>query len=250
VQAPRATITWIGHATVLIEVDGVRLLTDPVLGRRIGPLVRIAPPADDAAIADIDGILLSHLHHDHAHVPSLKRVPGRPLIIGPHGMTAWLGRCGMDRARDLLPGQETTVCGLPITATHAVHGDRRYPLGPRGTPVGFVVRGSASVYFAGDTDLFDRMEELRGAVDVALLPIWGWGPRLPPGHLDPGRAARAAALIEPAVVVPIHWGTLARGWARRPADAEAPVREFARWLAELAPGVELRVLQPGEQTSI
>src|SRR5436190_735240 len=74
--------------------------------------------------------------------------------------------------------------------------------------------------------------------------------RLPPGHLDPERAAQAAALIEPAVVVPIHWGTLARAWARRPADVEAPVREFAARLQELAPGVELRVLAPGESTAV
>ena len=245
-DATRATITWVGHATVLIEVDGIRLLTDPVLGRRVGPLVRVAPAP--APLDDVDGVLLSHLHADHAHVASLRRVPGRPQIVAPDGAARWLERAGLHRVRELLPGQATTIGGVSVTATHAVHQDRRHPLGPRGTPIGFVVAGS--IYFAGDTDLFDRMSELRGSVDVALLPIWGWGPRLPPGHLDPERAAQAAALIEPAVVIPIHWGTLARGWARRPADREAPVRTFARHLADLAPGIELRVLQPGEQTVI
>ena len=95
------------------------------------------------------------------------------------------------------------------------------------------------------------MSSLEG-VDLALLPIWGWGPNLGPGHMDPERAARAAALIEPKIVVPIHWGTLYPRFLHRlrPRPLSAPPLELARWMKELAPQVELRVLAPGESTSV
>ena len=115
-----------------------------------------------------------------------------------------------------------------------------------------MVRGpSGSVYFAGDTDLFPEMAGLSGTIDVALLPVAGWGPTLGPGHLDARRAAEAAAVIAPRVAVPIHWGTLAppRPLRRHP-DPSAPPREFAALVARVAPEVEVRVLEPGERTSV
>ena len=95
------------------------------------------------------------------------------------------------------------------------------------------------------------MRSLEG-IDLALLPIWGWGPSLGPGHMDPERAARAAALIEPKIVIPIHWGTLYPRFLHRlrPRPLSDPPRELARWMKELAPQVELRVLAPGESTSV
>jgi L-ascorbate metabolism protein UlaG (beta-lactamase superfamily) len=105
------------------------------------------------------------------------------------------------------------------------------------------------VYFAGDTDLFDGMAELRGKVDVALLPVWGWGPSVGEGHLDPERAAAAVAMIEPRIAIPIHWGTFALPWARG-GDRDRPAREFAELAAELAPGVEVPLLQPGESVDL
>jgi L-ascorbate metabolism protein UlaG (beta-lactamase superfamily) len=101
------------------------------------------------------------------------------------------------------------------------------------------------VYFAGDTDLFDGMADL-GPLDVALLPVWGWGPSLGPGHMDPETAARAAALLRPRVAVPIHWGTyLQVGLRRRESLLTEPPELFAAHCADLAPGVTVRVLQPG-----
>jgi L-ascorbate metabolism protein UlaG (beta-lactamase superfamily) len=153
--------------------------------------------------------------------------------------------------REVRPGTEVEVGGLRVTATPAAHPPRRRPLGPAAEPVGYVVRGSRSVYFAGDTDLFAAMGELQGAVDLALLPIWGWGSRLGPGHLDPQRAAAAAATINPAVAIPIHWSTFALGRpARRAADPYRPAREFVALAARVAPGVEVRVLAPGERTEL
>ena len=114
-----------------------------------------------------------------------------------------------------------------------------------------LIAASQPVYFAGDTDLFDAMAELRGSVALALLPVWGWGPRLGPGHLDPERAARAAAMIAPEVAIPIHWGTFAPVWpGGRLADPARPAREFERLTNRYAPSVEVRVLAPGGRTVI
>ncbi|MGV1047566.1 MAG: MBL fold metallo-hydrolase [Solirubrobacterales bacterium] len=242
---------YLGHATVELDLDGSRLLTDPVLRSRLGPLRRHGPmPA--AGVADgVAAVLVSHLHRDHADLPSLRRIaPGTPLLV-PAGTGSFLSRRGCGAVTELAPGDSTQVGALTVTAVEAVHGgggrlDRR-----PGAAVGFLVEGSRRVYFAGDTDLFEGMAALRG-VDLALLPIWGWGPNLGPGHMNPERAARAAALIEPRVVVPIHWGTLYPRYLGRlrPGPLHEPPRLFARWLAELAPQVELRVLAPGESTSL
>ena len=89
------------------------------------------------------------------------------------------------------------------------------------------------------------MEGLEPELDLALLPVWGWGPRLGPGHLDPERAARAAQLLRPRIAVPIHWGTFYPRGRREGNRLTAPPREFAARVAELAPQVTVRVLQPG-----
>jgi L-ascorbate metabolism protein UlaG (beta-lactamase superfamily) len=243
-----ARITWLGHATVLLELDGVRLLTDPVLGRRVGPLVRVSgEPVEAAELGRIDSVLLSHLHADHADLGSLRRL--RAPVIGPSGAGGWLRDAGIEDVRELSAGSAAAVGKVQVIATPAVHDDRRRPLGRHAEPVGFVVRGSLGVYFAGDTDLFEGMGELRGTVDVALLPVWGWGPSVGEGHLDPQRAAQAVAMIGPKLAIPIHWGTFALPWARD-GDSDRPAREFAGLAAELAPGVEVRVMLPGESAEL
>ncbi len=244
----RASVTWLGHATALLELGGLRLLTDPVLRDRIGPLVRIAPAPDP--VGSLDAVLLSHLHADHADLRSLRAVASATAVLAPRGAGDWLRGCGLSRVHELSRGQAHAIGELTIEATRAVHDPGRRPFGPEAEPVGFLVGGAPSVYFAGDTDLFDEMEALRGRVDVALLPVWGWGSRLGPGHLDPERAARAAAMISPALAIPIHWGTFALGRpARRPADPEWPAREFAALAGKHAPAVEVRVLAPGQRTT-
>jgi L-ascorbate metabolism protein UlaG (beta-lactamase superfamily) len=239
-------ITWVGHATVLIELDGIRLLTDPVVGSRTGPLVRVAPPVAPAAIERIDAVLLSHLHADHADVRSLQQVDA-PVVVAPRGAGRWLRKHVGGEVRELGAGEETQVGAVRVVATEARHDGRRWPLGARAEPLGFAVRGAGgSAYFAGDTDLFDAMADLAGSIDVALLPVSGWGPTLGPGHLDAERAAEAAARIAPRVAVPIHWGTLAPVWPmKRHRDPGAPPLEFAARVARDVPGVEVRVLEPG-----
>lgn len=246
-----AAITWLGHATVLIESGGVRLLTDPVLRDRIGPLVRIRPEGGVAAPGPVDGVLLSHLHADHLDLRSLRELAGIAPVITPHPAGQWLRRRGVAGVREIRAGEEACVAGARVLATPALHHRRRHPLGPAADPVGYLVDGACPVYFAGDTDLFEAMAELRGRVAVALLPVWGWGPRLGPGHLNPERAARAAALIAPDVAIPIHWGTFAsRLPGGRMADPARPAHEFVRLARRYAPAVEVRVLAPGERTGL
>ena len=107
---------------------------------------------------------------------------------------------------------------------------------------------SESAYFAGDTGLFDELQEIRD-VGVALLPVEGWGPRLGPGHLDPVDAARAASMIMPRVAVPIHWGSYQRLLMRKAKGRNAPAQRFAAQVRQLAPSVTVKVLQPGEALS-
>jgi len=244
-------ITWLGHATVLIEADGARLLTDPVLRDRIGPLVRIAPSVARGTLGRVDGVLLSHLHADHVDLRSLREIARDIPVLAPHPAATWLARQGLRDVRDVKPGSELRIGGALVKATHADHDGSRRPLGPVAQPVGYVIGGSRAVYFAGDTDLFDGMAGLSGSIAAALLPVWGWGPTLGPGHLDPERAAAATALIAPEVAIPIHWGTFALGWpAKRPPDPERPAREFERMVRRQTPAVAVRVLAPGQRTTI
>lgn len=246
-----AAVTWLGHATALIEIDGVRLLTDPVLRNRVGPLVRVAQQVQTEGLGRLDCVLLSHLHSDHTDLSSLRDVARSTPILAPQRAGGWLYRHGLRAVTELAPGEQTSVDRLQVRAIPAVHEARRRPFGPQAEPIGYLASGSRSVYFAGDTDLFVGMSDLRGSVDVALLPVWGWGSRLGPGHLDPERAARAAAMIAPAIAIPIHWGTLVPGWrARRAPDLQRPAREFAGYAKRHAPGVQVRLLAPGERTEL
>jgi L-ascorbate metabolism protein UlaG (beta-lactamase superfamily) len=245
-------LTWVGHATALIELAGTRILTDPVLRARIGHLRRqVAVPAA-ATAARLDAVLISHLHHDHVDRPSLRLIDPATPLLAPRGAGGFLTRRGFREVRELAPGDSEQIAGLRVTATPASHGGGRGPLQRRAEVIGFTVEGPSSLYFAGDTDYFEEMAEMRGRVDVALLPIWGWGPKIGAGHLNPESAARAAALIAPSIAVPIHWGTyfpagVARltGWQLR-----SPPRQFAAWAEALAPDVEVRVLAPGEEMAL
>lgn len=229
------------------------MLTDPVLRPRIGPLIRHGPLPAPHLTAGIDAVLISHLHHDHADIGSLRRLgPEVPLLV-PRGSRGFFERHGFRDLTELESGQSSPVGALTVTAVEADHdGGRRRGADDDVQPLGFLLGGSRSVYFAGDTDLFDGMSDLAPALDLALLPVWGWGPTLGTGHLDPEGAARAAALLSPRLAVPIHWGTLyPLGLARlRPGRLRQPAREFAACAREIAPQVATRVLSPGESVPL
>jgi L-ascorbate metabolism protein UlaG (beta-lactamase superfamily) len=246
-------LTYIGHASALLRLDGVAILTDPMLRGWLGPLRRQGPAPDSRVAQLADLVLISHLHRDHLDLPSLRRVPSTTPVVAPRGASRWVGRAGAEQVVEMGVGETITIGGVEVTGVRASHDG--YRDGHRGTaiePLGYLIRrGGLTVYFAGDTDLFPEMSEL-GQVDVALLPVWGWGPSVGEGHLDPQRAARALELIQPRLAVPIHWGTFYPAGLRRllPGPLTEPPREFARLASRSAPDVEVRVVEPGDETSL
>jgi len=229
-----AAVTWLGHATVVVDLDGERIVTDPVLRRRVVHLRRDQAASTPEAAS---GVLLSHLHYDHLDLPSLKTFARELPVVVPRG-GARLLRSFAD-VREIGPGESVELGGLRVDAVEAEHDGRRHPGGASGPALGYVLRGSHSIYFAGDTDLFAGMAAFT-PLDLALLPVAGWGKKLGPGHLDPQRAAAALALLRPRVAVPIHWGTYRVG--RRADDASGPAEAFVRAAAELAPEVRVEIL--------
>lgn len=239
-------ITWVGHSTVLIELDGVRLCTDPVVRGRLMHLRRVAGDASTAALRELDAVLISHLHHDHLDLPTLERLGRSTRVVVPAGGGKLLRRRGFENVTEVKVGERVAVEAVAISVTHAEHRASRPPF-TRDTPsVGYLLEGSARIYFAGDTDVFEEMSDLGPELDVALLPVAGWGSRLPPGHLDPTRAAHALTLMRPRIAVPIHWGTYRRiGLADDAALLRVPAESFARLARAVAPEVDVRILPVG-----
>jgi L-ascorbate metabolism protein UlaG (beta-lactamase superfamily) len=193
---------------------------------------------------DLTAILVSHAHYDHLDLPSLRLLGRNVPIVAPRGSRPLLRR--FSDVRELQVGQEVRFGEVAVTATPAVHTSRRLTM--RSTEsVGYVVSGSRSVYFAGDTDLFDGMADLAGSLDVALIPVAGWGSKVGVGHLDPERAARALQLLKPRIAVPIHWGTLSL--AHKETSSEPP-ETFKRLAGELAPDVDVRIVPPGGELAL
>ncbi len=241
-------VTWVGHATAIIDHGDFRVLTDPLLRRRVAHLRRrSAMPAPSAA--DVDLVVLSHAHMDHLHLPSLRRISPTTTIVAPRGTQGLLRRAGFEQVIDVVVGDRVEVGPATIDVVEAVHPSGRGPHSSiTAVPVGYVIEvGGHRTYFAGDTDLFDGMRAL-GPVDVALIPIWGWGSTIGWGHLDPARAAEATHLVRPRAVIPIHWGTYSPEDGRRslPAWLDEPAGSFASELAASGQSARLRLLLPGQ----
>ena len=245
-------VTFVGHATVELDLGGARLLTDPLLGRGLGPLRRRAPLPDVDHLSGVDAVLISHMHHDHLDLRSLRRL-GRP-VIAPEGAAAFLRQRGLSEVTGIGRGDSVAVGEVSVRAVEARHSGDRFGRGSDDAEaLGYLIEAAgARVYYAGDTDLFEGMGDLGPDIDLALIPIWGWGPRLGPGHLDPETAADALALIEPRVAIPIHHATLSLPGSSRlwPWLLTRPAEQFAAAASERAPEVEVRVLAPNETTSI
>jgi L-ascorbate metabolism protein UlaG (beta-lactamase superfamily) len=244
-------VQWIGHSTVLLETAGQRLLTDPVLGHGIGPVRRRAGSVP-GELGRIDAVLISHLHHDHLDLRSLRQLDREVLVIVPAGGGKIVRSAGFGDVRELDRGERIAVAGVHVLATFASHSGRRLPFGPRAPALGYLIDGEHRIYFAGDTELFGDMAGLAPGLDVAILPVGGWGPTLRGGHMDPVRAAAALALLRPRHAVAVHWGTLwPVGLSRfRRHLFEEPARRFIDEARRIAPDVNVPLLDPGDELII
>lgn len=252
------TVTWIGHSTVLVQLDGVTFLTDPNWDHRSGPfggligVRRYTPPGialDD--LPPIDFVLISHDHYDHLDEPTVRRLARKfdPLFIVPKGIKAWLADRDITRAVELDWGESVVVKGLTVVCAPAQHGGGRTAIDQgRRLWSSWAVLGSKRFYFGGDSGYYRHFKQIGDALgpfDLAALPIGSYTPReiAKPVHISPEEAIQAAIDLRATHFVGIHWGTFAL--AREPYD-EPPRRlgaEIER--RHLDPAVAW-VLKPGE----
>jgi L-ascorbate metabolism protein UlaG (beta-lactamase superfamily) len=237
---------------VRIQDGGGALVTDPVLRSRVAFLRSTG--VDLPATSRLPPVvaLVSHLHRDHCDLPSLRGLGRELTLVVPGGTAAFFARHGFRRVIPLDAGESCQVAGFTVTATAAEHDGRRWPFGAQRRATGFTVEmAGRRVYFAGDTDVFEGMAQL-DRPDLALLPVWGWGRSIGPGHLDPARAADAVELIQPGFVVPIHWGTLRPVWHGRPSlsSPSSPAAQFADNVRDRQLSTCVQVLMPGESLEL
>ncbi|MGT2474030.1 MBL fold metallo-hydrolase [Paraburkholderia terrae] len=223
------TMTWIGHATALLQINGVNVITDPMFSERAspftfaGPKRRVPPGLALDELPHIDVVLISHSHYDHldtASVEALNAQPGGPpLFLVPLGIKDWLAKKGITNAQELDWGDETSDAGLDFWFVPATHWSAR-SLTDRNETLwgGWVVKTPAgaahpvSVYFAGDTGYsndFKRIGAAFGCVDLALIPVGAYGPRwfMGPQHVDPQQAVQIFEDVHAKKAIGIHWGT-------------------------------------------
>ena len=244
-------LTWLGHSTVVIDLAGCRLLTDPLLLRHNGLLRRRGPAPRPSQWAGTDAVLLSHLHHDHAELRSLRLLPGTPVLTSERN-ARWLRTQSLDGR-----GAEdwADVGTVEVRLVTAVHHGRPMPHRPNDANGHLVRSRTTTVWVAGDTSLYagmGRLPHLAGVerLDVAVVPIGGWGPRLSANHMGPAEAAEACALTGARHALPVHWGTLhaplmtwVSDWFDRPLDA------FEAEVAAAAPDCQVIRLPLGETWS-
>jgi L-ascorbate metabolism protein UlaG (beta-lactamase superfamily) len=248
VSAP--AVTWWGHASTTVELGATRVATDPLLANRLYHLRRHGP-RPPAAAADADLVLVSHLHADHLHRPSLHRFGAEVPLVVPRGAEELLpGRA----LHPVSPGDVIELAGVRVEVLAAAHDGRRAPGSRhRGPALGFRVSGEAgSFWFPGDTGSAVDLVPV-APVDLALVPVGGWGPTLGDEHLDPQQAAAAVARVGARWAVPVHWGTFwPIGLERLDRRTHhrlfvTPGARFASALRVDAPATEAVVVAPGER---
>lgn len=247
---PDLAFTWWGHASGVVELGDARIALDPVFSRQLYHLRRrIVLPAElRAPTADL--VLISHLHADHLHLPSLRRFDPATRLIVPRG-AAPLFASMPNPLTEVVPGQQVRHGDVTVEVLPAHHDDRRMPGSRLRAPaLGFrLADATHSVWYPGDTGLFDGLEAV-APVDLAIVPIGGWGPSLGEHHLDPRQAAEAVRRVGAEWTVPVHYGTL---WpigldvARRTRQRlfVEPADRFTEEMRTLLPGVRLDVPAPG-----
>lgn len=267
-RAPRSqlTVTWVGHASLLIQLDGLNILTDPMWSERAspvqfaGPRRWVRPGIAFEDLPPLDVVLQSHNHYDHldaATVRRLVRSHGEASWIVPLGLASFVQKRGARAAAvvELDWWQESSVRSVRIVATPAQHFSSR-TIGDRGDTLwcGFALTGSNGrrVYFAGDTGYhpeFGAIGERCGPFDVALMPIGAYEPRwfMRYLHMNPEEAVAAFRALNARLMVPIHWGTFK---LTDEAMDEPPIRARAAWDAADLPPSGYRQLAHGETLTL
>jgi L-ascorbate metabolism protein UlaG (beta-lactamase superfamily) len=260
-QAPAGVrAVWLGHATMLVEIEGHRVLFDPVFGQRPSPSQVVGPrrlhpvPIDPALLPAVDAVVISHDHYDHLDMATTRRLAaaGDAVFVVPLGIGAHLEAWGLPagRIRELDWDESTTVGGggagggLRLTATPARHFSGRRRPDDSTLWAGWVLAGpTRAVFFGGDSGFFDgyaRIGERHGPFDLTLLPVGAYSAGWPDIHMNPEEAVAAHRALRGRVLIPMHWATFvlaAHGWSE-------PV-ERACAAAE-AQGVRIAVPRPGE----
>ena len=253
-------VTYIGHATLLLELGGVRLLTDPNFDAKLG---RILPRVSAPGIAleqlpKLDAILLTHAHADHLSFDSLERLPRSIPLFAPPVIAKWLRRLGHSHAIDLAPGESVRIGDTTIRAASATHRGNRYGYDRwRSSANMYLLDAGETAFFAGDTALVDDTHHLvektlwsnERELDLALLPIgyapW-WKPGFRRGHLTHDDALTLFERLRARVLVPYHWGT----FRHVTATAHDAIRRLRERVDEHKLHSTVRIIEPGESLEV
>ncbi|MGK2914280.1 MAG: MBL fold metallo-hydrolase [Porticoccaceae bacterium] len=215
-KATRDALTWIGHASFLIQLGGKSALIDPVLSQALGGVVKrnMAPGLNWPALPSIDVVLVTHNHRDHMDMPTLNKLGADPVYVVPQGLGRYFERAGLRRVVEMGWWEQRDIEGLNITFVPAEHWSRRGLFDVNDSWWGGYVieRGGLRVYHSGDTAWFDGFADIGarcGDIQAAMLPIGAYAPRwfMRSQHMDPADAVRAFAALGASKFVAMHWGT-------------------------------------------
>jgi L-ascorbate metabolism protein UlaG (beta-lactamase superfamily) len=217
VDARTVAVSWAGHASWVVRIGGLTVLTDPVWSRRIlGTPARITPVGVAwSALPRVDAVVISHNHYDHLDAPTLRRLPRDTPVFVPAGLARWFRRRRFTRITELDWWEGVELGGVRFDFVPAHHWSKRGLLDTCRTLWGgwvLTARDGQRVYFAGDTGYghwFSRIGRRYPGIDLALLPIGAYDPRwwLSDVHCDPEEAVRAAQDLGAHRMAPMHWGT-------------------------------------------